>query len=111
MPDFIQVITTTQRREDADSIARTLVEQRLAACAQIVGPITSIYRWHGQIETAAEWQCCAKSRRNLYGAIERAILQIHPYEVPEILALPILNGSPTYLAWLDSELRPAPEAS
>ncbi len=66
MSDYIQVVTTTERREDAERIARALVEQRLAACAQVSGPITSTYRWQGEIETAQEWQCRAKSRRDLF---------------------------------------------
>ena len=105
MTDYIQVVTTTGRREDAEAIARRLVEDRLAACAQVLGPISSTYHWQGQIETAEEWQCWAKSRRELYAAIEEAIGRLHPYEVPEILALPILAGSASYLAWLDAELR------
>jgi len=105
MTDYIQVVTTTERQEDAEAIARRLVEARLAACVQIVGPVSSTYRWQGQIETAREWQCWAKSRRELYGQIEEAIRQIHPYDVPEILALPILAGSPAYLAWLDEEVQ------
>jgi periplasmic divalent cation tolerance protein len=105
MNDYIQVVTTTEHREDAERIARTLVEERLAACVQVSGPITSVYRWKGQIETAQEWQCRAKSRRDLYEAIEQAIRRIHPYEVPEIVAMPILAGSAEYLAWLDGEVK------
>ena len=104
MSEYIQVVTTTERREDAERIARTLVEQRLAACVQIIGPIHSTYRWQGAIETAAEWQCWAKSRRDYYGAIEETIRRLHPYEVPEILAIPVLAGGADYLAWLDKEL-------
>jgi len=103
MPDYIQVVTTTERRENAERIARALVEERLAACVQVTGPITSTYRWHGQIETAQEWQCWAKSRRDLYDQIEQTIRRLHPYEVPEILAMPILAGSAPYLAWLKEE--------
>jgi periplasmic divalent cation tolerance protein len=103
MTDYIQVVTTTERREDAERIARTLVEERLAACVQVTGPITSTYRWQGQIETAQEWQCWAKSRRGLYDKIEQTIRRLHPYEVPEILAMPILAGSAGYLAWLEGE--------
>jgi len=105
MTDYIQVVTTTEHREDAERIARTLVERRLAACVQVTGPITSTYRWHGKIETAGEWQCWAKSRRDLYDEIEQAIRGLHPYEVPEILAVPILAGSADYLAWLEVETR------
>jgi periplasmic divalent cation tolerance protein len=107
MTDCIQVVTTAERREDAERIARTLVEERLAACVQVLGPITSTYWWGGKIETTQEWQCWAKSRLNLYGQIEQAIRRIHPYDVPEILALPILEGSPDYLAWLDGEVKGA----
>ncbi len=71
---------------------------------QVLGPITGTYRWQGKIETAQEWQCWAKSRRELYEQIEQAIRGVHPYEVPEILAVPILAGSRSYLAWLDQEV-------
>ena len=101
---YVQVVTTVQRREDAEAIGRALIDQRLAACVQIVGPITSIYRWEGRIETAEEWQCWAKSRGALYDRIESAIRRLHPYEVPEILALPVAAGSPSYLAWIEGEV-------
>jgi len=107
MQDYIQVVTTTERKEDAQKIARALVEDRLVACVQIVGPITSTYRWQGEIETAEEWQCWAKSRRELYEPIERAIRRLHPYDEPEILAVGLLAGSASYLAWLDGEVSPA----
>jgi len=106
MPDYVQVITTTELREDADRIAQALVGERLAACVQVLGPITSTYRWKGQIETAEEWQCWIKTRRELYDQLEQAIRRLHPYEVPEILAVPVLAGSPPYLAWLDGEVGP-----
>jgi periplasmic divalent cation tolerance protein len=105
MIDYIQVVTTTERREDAERIGRALVEERLAACVQVAGPITSTYRWQGKIETAEEWQCWAKSRRDLFEQIEQTIRRLHPYEVPEILAMPIASGSADYLAWLDAETR------
>jgi periplasmic divalent cation tolerance protein len=109
MPEYIQVVTTTEHREDAERIARALVEERLAACVQIVGPIGSTYRWHDAIENAQEWQCWAKSRRDLYDEIERAIRRLHPYEVPEILAVPVAAGSTSYLAWLEGEVKKAVE--
>jgi periplasmic divalent cation tolerance protein len=104
MPDYIQVVTTTQHKEEAERIARALVEARLAACVQIVGPIVSIYRWQGAIETSNEWQCWAKSRRELFERIEQVIRRHHPYEVPEILAVPVVAGGASYLDWLDGEL-------
>jgi periplasmic divalent cation tolerance protein len=103
MSSYIQVVTTTARREEAERIARELVEARLAACVQIVGPITSTYRWQGKIETDEEWQCWAKSRGDLFQRMADAIRSMHPYEVPEILAVPVVEGSARYLAWIDSE--------
>jgi periplasmic divalent cation tolerance protein len=104
--DYIQVVTTTPRREDAETIASALVVERLAACVQVSGPITSTYRWKGAVETSQEWQCWAKSRRELFTQIQETIRRLHPYEEPEILALPILEGSLSYLKWIDAEVRP-----
>jgi periplasmic divalent cation tolerance protein len=104
METFIQVMTTTDKREDAERIARSLVEMRLAACVQILGPMTSIYRWKGKIETAGEWLCLIKSREALYGAIEATIRSCHPYQTPEIISLPVAAGSRDYLEWLRCEL-------
>ena len=106
MADYIQVTTTTENREDADRIAQSLVDARLAACVQIDGPITSAYRWNGRIETSSEWRCVVKTRRDLFEQIEDAIRKIHPYEVPQILALPILAGNTAYLDWLEGQLIP-----
>src|SRR5271167_4308627 len=103
MPTYIQVVTTTALREEAERIARELVEARLAACVQILGPITSIYRWQGKIETAEEWQCWAKTRHELFARAEEAIRRNHPYEVPEIVAVRVVEGSARYLSWLDTE--------
>ncbi len=104
MEGFIQVTTTTEKKEDAERIARSLVETRLAACVQIVGPIESIYRWKGRIETTGEWLCLIKSRRDNYEAVEETIRSLHPYEVPEIVAVPFTAVSHDYLGWLRNEL-------
>lgn len=104
MTSFIQIVTMTDKKEDAEKITMTLVERKLAACVQIVGPIVSTYRWKGTIETATEWQCVIKSREGLYNEIEKAIRAVHPYEVPEIIAVPIIAGSSDYLEWLQGEL-------
>jgi periplasmic divalent cation tolerance protein len=104
MADYVQVVTTVARQEDALAIARTLVEDRLAACVQIVGPVTSVYRWRGKINTDQEWQCWAKTRRELYGRVAAAIRRLHTYEVSEILAIDVAAGSADYLAWLDGEV-------
>ncbi len=105
MSEYIQVATTVATEEEAGAIARLLVEKRLAACVQVVGPMTSHYRWQGKIETAGEYLCLAKSRAALYPEIEAAIKAIHPYEVPEIIAMPVIAGSKEYLAWLAAEVR------
>jgi periplasmic divalent cation tolerance protein len=103
MMEFIQIVTTTAHKADAEKIARALVERRLAACVQIGGPITSCYRWQGQVETAEEWLCAIKTRREFYERVEAAIKELHPYQTPEILATPIIAGSPDYLTWLQEQ--------
>ena len=105
MEEFIQVFMTIGKKEDADKIAKTLVEKRLAGCFQIFGPIVSTYWWKDNIETAEEWLCLIKSKKALYEELEKAIKEIHPYETPEIIAMPIVAGSEDYLKWLSSELR------
>lgn len=105
MSEFLQVQTTTGSRADGEAIARALVEQRLAACVQVIGPIHSTYWWEGAVETAEEYLCLVKSNREAYPALEAAIQELHPYEVPELVALPIETGSRAYLSWLQAELR------
>lgn len=104
MEKFLQVTTTTETKEEAERIALALVEARLAACVQIVGPVTSIYRWKGRIEQAGEWLCLIKSREEHYGAIEGTIRSLHAYETPEIIAVSLTGGSRDYLDWLRGEL-------
>jgi len=105
METYIQVVTTTEKRQDAEKIAKALVERRLAACAQVVGPIVSTYWWKNNVETAEEWQCLMKSKKSFYREIEKAIKMLHPYETPEIIALPIVSAGDDYLEWLNSELK------
>ena len=104
MTEYIQILTTTEKLEDAEKIARALVEKRLAACVQVSGPITSTYRWQGSIETGQEWRCVAKTRRSHYLVVEQAIRQLNSYEVPEILAVEVKAGNEAYLNWVESEL-------
>ena len=103
MTDFIQVMTAIGSKEDAQKVANAIVEQRLAACVQVIGPITSTYWWQGAIETAEEWLCLIKTRQDLYERVEQALRESHPYDEPEILALPVLAGSKSYLQWIVSE--------
>ena len=104
MTEYIQAITTTEIKEDAQKIVSTVLEKKLAACAQIIGPITSTYWWKGKIETSEEWLCVMKTKANLYEELEKAIRQVHPYEVPEILATPVVAGYKSYLDWLNEQV-------
>ncbi|MDP2981621.1 MAG: divalent-cation tolerance protein CutA [Candidatus Omnitrophota bacterium] len=97
---YIQVVTTISGKRGAEKIAKSLIDKRLAACVQIAGPIKSIYRWKGKIETAKEWVCVIKTRKNLYKKVEKTIKKIHPYEVPEIIAVPIAAANKDYLKWI-----------
>jgi len=104
LEEYIQVLTAAEKKEDAEKIAKVLVEKRLAGCVQIIGPIESTYWWKGNVETAEEWLCFIKSKKVLYEELEKAIKEIHPYEIPEIIAIPIVGGSKVYLEWLSNEL-------
>lgn len=101
---FIQVMTTTETREQAMAIARHLVEENLAACVQVSGSIESIYRWKGNVEIAREFLCLVKTREDFFQQVETAIKKLHSYETPEIIAVPIVRGSLEYLTWLNDEL-------
>jgi periplasmic divalent cation tolerance protein len=104
MNEYLQVFTTTETREEAQAVARAVVEQRLAGCVQVVGPISSTYWWEGEITQAEEYLCLIKTRRSLFVQVEAAIRAVHPYEVPEILAMPVAAGNQDYLDWLGAEL-------
>jgi periplasmic divalent cation tolerance protein len=104
MADYIQVLTTVGSEQEAERIGTELLEKRLAACVQTLGPITSRYRWQGKLETEREWQCLAKTEERLYEEVEATIRAVHSYEEPEIVATPIVAGSSGYLDWLSAQL-------
>lgn len=107
MDDCVQVTTAVDDRARADGLATLAVERRLAACAQVAGPVDSTYWWNGAVETASEWQVLFKTTA---ARIEELIAMIgaeHPYETPEIIATPIVAGSPGYLDWLRAETETA----
>jgi periplasmic divalent cation tolerance protein len=110
MNRYLQVFTTIDDAQAAERLARGLVEANLAACVQIAGPITSVYRWKGRVEQAREWLCIIKSREPLYRKIEAEIKRLHPYEVPEIIAAPICKGNPNYFSWLKDATASRPPA-
>ena len=97
--ECVQVTTTVGSRDAADQLAGELVSARLAACAQVVGPISSTYRWAGSVERAEEWYCHFKTTRARLAALTEAIRARHSYELPEIVAVP-LDGSAEYLRWI-----------
>src|SRR5437588_11832253 len=103
MTNIIQVLTAIGSKGDAQKIATSAVSKRLAACAQVIGPISSTYWWQGAIETAEEWLCLLKTREDLYPDLEQDIRANHPYDVPEIIAMPVVSGNASYLAWIVSE--------
>lgn len=101
------VITTTDSAEAAEELGRGIVEARLGACVQIVGPIRSIYRWEGSVHNDQEWQCWVKTSTDQLNTLTEHIKKNHSYDVPEIVALPIIGGSDAYLTWITAETRPA----
>jgi len=105
MSPYVVVIVTVANRDEAVKIVRSLLEERLIACANIVGPISSIFWWKGKIEEASEFLVFMKSHENHFERLSERIMEIHSYEVPEILALPIIKGSPSYLKWLSNSLQ------
>lgn len=103
MTDYLTVVTTTDAEEAAAALAESAVRARLAACAQIVGPITSVYRWEGEVERSREWQVVFKTTSARYPGLEAHLKAAHTYDVPEIVAGPIVAGSAEYLAWVSEE--------
>ncbi len=104
-PEAIQVVTTTAEKKDADALANAVLQQRLAACVQVSGPIDSSYWWNGRLETASEWTVTMKTRRELYARLEKLLLANHPYDQPEIIATPIVEISAGYLKWLTEQVQ------
>lgn len=101
--DTLLVFTNLPNRESALALARSLVDAHLAACVNVLGGCTSIYRWQGAIETEEEVPVLIKTRAALYQAVEQAVRAQHPYDVPEIVAVPISHGLPAYIEWVAAE--------
>ena len=104
MADCFQVTTTLPNEASAQQVATQLVEERLAACAQVMGPVSSTYRWKGSIEQATEWCCNLKTTRARLAALTKRIGELHPYELPEIVAITIQDGDAAYLQWIEAEV-------
>ena len=105
MVKALEVHITAPDRERAAAMARTLVEERLAACVNIVDGVRSIYAWQGKIADEAEVLCLVKTRAELLPALEARVRALHPYDVPCVIALPVVDGNPDYLMWIRAETR------
>jgi periplasmic divalent cation tolerance protein len=103
MTEVIVVLITASKEEEAAQIARDLVDSRLAACVNIIRGIRSIYRWQGKIEDEGEILMIVKTKRDLFGELKKRVKELHSYSVPEIIALPVIEGSEEYLNWLQGE--------
>jgi periplasmic divalent cation tolerance protein len=104
MTDCIVVLSTCSSEEEAERLARLLVERRLAACVSVVPGVRSFYRWQGAVESAGEWLLVVKSSRPLFADLTAALEAAHSYEVPEVLALPVGDGASKYLTWMMQNL-------
>jgi len=109
MTDKIVVLTGCAAEADAERMARALVDGRLAACVNVVPGVRSFYHWKGATESTQEYLLIIKTSRDLFGALRAEMEKLHPYELPELLALPVVAGAENYLSWLQSNLRGAEE--
>lgn len=105
-PACCLIITSLPDRAAAERVARLLVEERLAACAQVTGAIDSTYRWQDRIEQAGEWACHFKTTLAGAPALRMRLRELHPYDTPEIVAVPIVDGDPDYLRWIGTVAAP-----
>jgi len=104
MNGFIMVYVTTSNKVEAEKIAQTLLQERLIACANIVGPVSSHFHWKGKVDSQEEFLMILKSRADLFGVLESRVRALHSYEVPEVIAVPIVDGSKGYLDWMNEAL-------
>ncbi len=109
MTDNVVIMVTASSRRECRKIARRLVDEKLAACVNITQPIQSVYRWEGKVEQSKEFLMFIKTRRELFPQVRTEISLVHSYHTPEIICLPIIEGSPNYLQWISESVRPAAE--
>lgn len=102
---LLAITTTSDNRDELQRLAKHLVEQRLAACCQLSGPIESVYRWEGKLESSQEWTCVVKTTSSLYPEVESEILELHHYDQPQIVATELPLASAGYLAWVESMVK------
>lgn len=106
MTDKIVVLNTCASAEEAERLARRVIDDRLAACVNVLSPVRSFFRWKGKIEDSAEWLLLIKTSRDKFDLLRAALESVHTYEVPEVIAIPIVDGAPDYLSWIERELQP-----
>jgi periplasmic divalent cation tolerance protein len=102
---YVVVLVTTSSKPEAEKIAKHLLEEKLIACANILGPVASHFHWEGKVEAAEEFLVLMKSRQDLFEQVAEAVGKLHSYEVPEVLAVPVVAGSRAYLGWLAGSLK------
>ncbi len=107
MTDKVVIMVTAGSRRECRKIARRLIEEKLAACVNITQPIQSLFRWEGKIDNSKEFLMFIKTNRDLFPQIKAEISLIHSYHTPEIICLPVIDGSPNYLQWIGDSVRPA----
>jgi periplasmic divalent cation tolerance protein len=110
MADHLMVITTVGNESDARKVAKNLVGRRLVACVNVSAPVRSFYQWKGSLEDETEHMLFMKTRAELFQDLEQALGEIHPYDVPELIAVPIEKGSAAYLGWVDENVQQASDA-
>lgn len=104
MSSYVVIFMMVPDEKEATKIVRDLLKERLIACANIVGPVSSLFWWEGKIDKASEFLVIMKSRKNLFKKLSERVKELHSYEVPEVIALPVIEGLPSYLNWLDASL-------
>ena len=102
--EYTMILSTASSKDEAHEIANALVERRMVACVNIIGPIESIYRWKGAVESAHEFLLLMKTQADRFECVRDAIKQMHSYDVPEVIQVPIQNGLPAYLTWISENV-------
>lgn len=110
MQEFIVVYVTAGSADEADRLARALVDERLAACVNRIKSVQSVYRWQGKVEQSEEELLIIKTSRDRFAALEKRVRELHSYSVPEVIALPVIEGSGAYLKWLNEQVTPGPRS-
>jgi periplasmic divalent cation tolerance protein len=105
MSEQVVVLMTAGSQEEAEEIANVLVKEMLAACVNVLPGVTSVYRWEGQVQRDQEWLLIAKSTTKVLDALVRRVQALHSYDLPEVIALPVVGGSEAYLRWVDGEVQ------